>query len=231
MWMSNEIQAILFDIDGTLLDTTEFIFQAYEHTLQLYNLPVFPREKLSNVMGQSLESIYQRLAPQYTPELLCEVHRTFQEAHLDLSFPFEGVEEILRTLHKNKIKMAAITTRSRRTSAKTLEGAGIAHYFDVIISGEDVKKIKPDPEPLLLALRKLHVKPQNAVMIGDTDADILAGKNAGTHTIGVTYGFQGEKITQSNPDYVVRDLDGLQHILLLHDIQHRPHNDHSQTNP
>src|SRR5258708_372795 len=111
MLMTGKIQAILFDVDGTLLDTTEFIFQAYEHTLELHNLPVFPREKLSDVIGQSLESIYQRLAPQHDYLLLCEVHRKFQEAHLNLSFPFEGAEKMLSELHKNKIKCASWNLR------------------------------------------------------------------------------------------------------------------------
>ena len=150
-----KIIAALFDVDGTLLNTAEFVYQAFVHTFQTHGLP-----------GRSTDEI------------------------------------------------AAVTTRSRRTSIKTLEMSCIIDYFDAIISGEDVNYPKPHPEPLFKALQQLEVGPEKAVMIGDTEADILAGKNAKVMTIGVSYGFHGSHIVGSKPDFIVEDIVDIIPILL-----------------
>jgi len=87
-------------------------------------------------------------------------------------------------------------------------------YFDAIISGEDVEHPKPHPESLFKALQQLEVRPEKAVMIGDTEADILAGKNAKVRTIGVSYGFHGSHIAGSKPDFIIGDIANLIPILL-----------------
>ncbi len=200
--MSDKIQAVLFDIDGTLLDASEFIYQAYEYTFQVHGLPKIPRVEIGQLMGQSLVSIYDHFFPQHDTQLLCEAHYSFEELNVQLAQPFPAILSGLQMLTMQSVKLAAITSRSRRTSLKTLELAQLSQYFPVVISAEDVPRTKPDPTPLLLALEKLHVSPQNAIMVGDTAADILAGKNAGMQTIGVTYGFHGQKIIDSQPDYM-----------------------------
>jgi pyrophosphatase PpaX len=186
-------KAVLFDLDGTLLDTTEFIYQAYEHTFKSHNLSPVSREELSGVMGKPLGDCYRHFFSSQDIEVLCETHRTFQTENLHLSVPFLHTEDTLNKLREAGIKTAVITTRSRRTSQDTLELAGIRDKIDVLISGEDQTKHKPNPESLFNALKQLQVEPEEAIMVGDTDADVLAGKNAKTKTVGVTYGFQGKK--------------------------------------
>ncbi len=207
--MLKTLQAILFDVDGTLLDTREFVYQAFEHTFQQYNLPAISRDSLATLIGGSLESIYECLVPALNYHVLSDTHRSFQETHLHLSVLFPHVETTLAALHGQGIRLAAVTTRSKRTSLQTLENAGIARFFEVVVSGEDVTKLKPDPEPLLCALNKLCIAPNQAVMVGDTATDVLAGKSAGTRTIAVTYGFAGHIISQYHPDYVIDDIDRL----------------------
>lgn len=200
------IKAILFDLDGTLLDTREFIYRAFEHTFERHNLPVIARDSLAKLMGGSLESIYEGIAPFLDCHVLCDTHRSFQEANLHLSVLFPYVEITLDTLRKRGIKLAVVTTRSKRTSIRTLETAGIDAYFDVVVSGEDVTRLKPDPEPLLYALGKLGIPANQSAMVGDTEADVLAGKSAGAYTVAVTYGFAGRGIIQSNPDLIIEDI-------------------------
>jgi pyrophosphatase PpaX len=207
--MLNTVQAILFDVDGTLLDTREFIYQAFEHTFQQHHLPMVSRDNLAARLGQSLESIYECMVPSHNCHLLCDTHRSFQENNLHLSVLFPHVETTLTALQKRGIRLAVVTTRSRRTSVRTLENAGIARFFEVVVSGEDVTNLKPDPEPLRYALTKLGIAPDQAVMVGDTAADVLAGKSAGTRTIAVTYGFGGPMIRQYNPDFVIDDIEML----------------------
>lgn len=207
-------KAVLFDIDGTLLDTSEFIFQAYEHTLATFGYPQSGRSDISKLIGKSLESCYRALTGSDEVENLCEAHRRFQAEHLDLSRPYPKAPDTLRALTDAGIKLAAVTTRARETSIKTLKLAGLLGYLDYVVALEDVENLKPHPEPLLRALGHLEVAPEEAAMVGDTDVDILAGRSAGLVTIGVTYGFHGTSIVQSNPDYTVDDIDEVLPLLL-----------------
>lgn len=197
------IKAAIFDVDGTLLDTTEFIYQAFEHAFKTHKVDSITREHVKKFMGKPLTEIYQILAPSMDSTILADSHRSFQKENLHLSKPYLKVEETLEKLKQAGIKMAVITSRSNISSVHTLDLAGISHYFEIIISSEDVKKLKPDPESIFKVLKVLQIKPEEAVMIGDTYADVQAGKNAGTKTIAVSYGFHGEEVKKHNPDYMV----------------------------
>ncbi len=209
-----KIHAVLFDVDGTLLNTAEFVNQAFVHTFQIHGLPQKSTDEIAALMGKPLEEMYRHFSASEDVSGLCETHRSFQVEHLHLSVPFANTQETLRRLKDAGVKIAAITTRSRRTSIKTLEMGGILGYFDAIISGEDVEHLKPHPEPLFKALQQLDIRPANAVMIGDTEVDILAGRNAKVMTIGVSYGFRGHHIAESEPDFIIEDIADLIPLLL-----------------
>ena len=203
-----KIRALISDVDQTLLDTYQFIYQAFVHAAQKYNLTPITHRQLQDHMGQKLESIYQSFYPKTNPHALAEAHRRFQEENLHLAIPFPNTIQTLQTLKNKGMKIAAVTTRSKRTSLKTLQLAGLIPYIDVVISMEDVPQgeLKPHPRPILLALNMLGVPAKYAITLGDTTHDIEAGKRANTKTVGVTYGSLGEKIAQSKPDYVIDDI-------------------------
>jgi pyrophosphatase PpaX len=206
--------AVLFDVDGTLLDTTEFIYGGFDHTLAAHGHPPPERAAYSRVMGKSLELCYTELAPGGDPVLMCETHRTWQAGNLHLALAYSDADRVLRALRDAGLRLAAITSRSARTSLRTLELAGLAVYLDLVLSAEDVTAIKPDPAPLLLALERLGVPPGAALMVGDTDADILAGRAAGVRTVGVTYGFHGRDIAVAGPDMTIDRLADLLPLVL-----------------
>jgi pyrophosphatase PpaX len=207
-------RAVLFDVDGTLLDTTEFIYQGFEHALAVHGYPVRARAALARVMGQPLARCYSAFAPGCDADLLCETHRTWQQGNLHLAVPYPEAAGVLHALRDAGLHLAAITSRSRRTSVETIIRAGLADYLDLVLSAEDVTRVKPHPEGLLLALDRLGVPPGEAVMVGDTDADILAGRAAGVRTVGVSYGFHGELMTGHAPDAIIHRLDELPPLLL-----------------
>ncbi|HZD59560.1 MAG TPA: HAD-IA family hydrolase [Anaerolineae bacterium] len=199
-------KAILFDIDGTLLDTSELIFQAFEYTLGTYGFPLKSREEIASLVGKPLSFCYKTLTSVSEVQEFCDVHRAFQVNHLHLSKPYPNARDTLESLKSAGVKIAAVTTRAKSTVLETLDLAKLSGYIGYTIALEDVENLKPHPEPLLKALGYLQVEPKDAVMVGDTDVDILAGKNAGTTTIGVTYGFHGQRIIESNPDYTIDDI-------------------------
>ncbi|MCZ2108614.1 MAG: HAD-IA family hydrolase [Dehalococcoidia bacterium] len=209
------LRTVLFDIDGTLLDTREFILAAMEHALRGHGLPVLAREELARQVGRPLEAIYSDFGarPDAAPALV-EAHRTFQAENLHLAAAFPGASETLGRLVRAGLKLGAVTSRSRRTSIRTMELAGLAPFFDVIVSPEDAAGLKPDPAPLLFALGRLGESHEYAAMVGDTRHDIEAGKALRMLTVGATYGFAGEAIRESGPDVVIGDIRDLAGVIL-----------------
>lgn len=145
--------------------------------------------------------------------MLCQSHTTFQVNNLNLVIPFPNVAKTLSKLKKKNIKIGAITSRGSDTVAKTLHLAEIDTYIDSLITSSDVKKLKPHKEPVIKILKMLKVLPQHALLVGDTETDILTGKNAQVKTVGATYGFLGKDIAKFNPDFVIDDIEKLLEIL------------------
>lgn len=200
------LKAIIFDVDGTVLDTREFIFQAYEHVFEAYNLAHLSRKSLADILGKSLEDCYQLLAPHLDFKELCEAHRAFQVSNLALVTPFPNTLETLTTLRRQGLKTAVVTTR-RRTGLSSLEQVGIVGQFDYIVTGDDVTHAKPHPEGLLKALRYIQAESLESLMVGDTEVDVQAGKNAGTKTAAALYGLgTKESLEAQQPDYFLKDI-------------------------
>ncbi len=203
------IKAVIFDIDGTILDTSELILQSFEHTLETHKIPAVERAELKKKIGPPLFEIYADLAPHLNPAELMETHRSFQVDNIHLSRPFLDTFTTLGKLKKRGIKLAAVTNRTNRSSLKTLQLARIDDFFEIVISPEDVKNEKPDPEGIQLALEHMKVQTSEALMVGDTSADVGAGKAAGVKTVGITHGIRGDSVKEYHPDFLIHSLPEL----------------------
>lgn len=206
------IKAILFDLDGTLIDTREFIFQAYEHALKKHGLESVTREVLSPQIGGGLANIYQEIAPTGNIQNLVDSHVSFQNENFHLVQSFPNISSVLDSMKKLGYKIGIVTSRLKNTP-QALIAAGVNNEFDVIVTADDVQKSKPDPEGIFLALEKLNIKPSEAIFVGDASVDIQMGKNAKVKTIGATYGFGGEAIKKSSPDYVASNFPEVYQIV------------------
>lgn len=206
-------KAVLFDVDGVLLDTWDFVFQALRYTLSFHGYSKSMRE-IRKVMGQPLLDFYSSLVPEGPAEVLAQTHKSFQEEKFHLSKAFPKAKKVLETLKSKGVLLGAITNRTRDSLHRSLKNSQIFEYFDVILSAEDVKNPKPHPDHIRMALKKLKVNPNQVYMVGDTDVDILAGKNAKVKTIAVTFGFAGKDILKHNPDYVIDDLEEIIKIVI-----------------
>ncbi len=199
-------KAVFFDVDGTLLDTTEYIYQAFEYSLALYNNTRLPRSQMSHTMGKSLKVCYQVFTEMNDVLHLMKSHHQFQISNPHLAKPYPHTLQTLKTLHEKGYKIGAITTRASNTVGTTLEAAGILPYIDHYVTADDVQAVKPDPEGINKMLNHFSVLPKQTIMVGDTEVDVQAGKNAGTKTVGALYGFHGERIRESKPDHVIADI-------------------------
>lgn len=213
--MATKIRAAVFDVDGTLLDTREFMFYTYEHILTLYGYPVPDRTVVARLVGLPLDECYRTLAPEADIPVLMKAHREFQVKHLDMIESYDGLHEMLERLHAAGIKMGVFSSR-KAGLVESLELAGISGYFESIVKGEDIVNHKPHPEGLLRVLDELDVEPCFTAMIGDAVVDIQAGKAADVAvTVGITHGFGTQQELEDNSaDYIIKSLEDISILLL-----------------
>lgn len=209
------IKAVVFDIDGTLLDTREFIFQAYEHAIAKNGYPVPDRALIAEQIGHRIEECYAALVPDADAEKLIADHIAFQMGQIDLIFPFDGAVTLVAQLRKMELKIVLWTSR-RAHVITALERSGFTQdSFDAVVDATMVDVGKPDPQGLLFGLGIVGIEPAHAVMVGDAPVDIDAGIRAGVAaTIGITHGFGSrDQLLVAKPDYVVDSLSELLPII------------------
>lgn len=205
-------KAILFDIDGTIVDTHDFVFDALQYTLDKHNLKV-TEAQLAKVVGKQLDEFYKTLFPQKDHRPFAKSHRDFQSKYFHSVNIFPGVKEVLRILKIKGILIGAVSNRSRDSLIKSLKIEKIDNFFDAVVAADDVKNPKPHKDHPEKALEILGVEKELAIMVGDTENDILAGKNAGIKTVGVSYGWIGEDIKKYKPDFVIYSMSELLEVL------------------
>ncbi|WP_313804436.1 pyrophosphatase PpaX [Cytobacillus sp.] len=212
--MSTQVNTVLFDLDGTLIDTNELIISSFLHTLGKYYPDRYNREDVLPFLGPTLTETFESIAPDKVEEMI-RVYREFNIGNHDLLVnEFDGVFETIRSLKEAGIKIGIVTTKVFMVVEKGLKLTKLDQFFDVIVALDHVKKPKPDPEPILKALELLGSKPEEAIMVGDNSHDILGGKNAGTKTAGVAWSAKGKEfLLQFNPDYMLENMADLLEIL------------------
>lgn len=197
----------LFDIDGTLLDSAEDICGAVREVLDGTGCEPVPFERLRGYIGYHLLELFGDLFPGYTPEQIDELivqYRTFYPARgHKLTRVYPGVAEGLASLGGRK---STATTKGTPTTRTVLEMFGLLPHFEHV-QGTDGFPCKPAPDVILTALAALGARPEECLMVGDSPADIEAGRRAGVKTCAVRYGYgDPAKLALCEPDYWIDDL-------------------------
>jgi pyrophosphatase PpaX len=209
-----EIDTILFDLDGTLVDTNDLIITSFSHTLEHYFPGQYTREKIIEFIGPPLIDTFKSIDENRTEELINHYRDHNLKHHDRLIKEYETVYETVERLDKEGYKLAVVTTKMRHTTTMGLAITGLDRFFDTVITINDVDKVKPDPEPLMKAMAALGSNPEQTIMVGDSQYDILGGKNAGTKTAGVCWSIKGEEYLRSlNPDYMLETMSDLLSIV------------------
>ncbi|MCM3567441.1 pyrophosphatase PpaX [Neobacillus mesonae] len=212
--MTKQITTLLFDLDGTLIDTNELIVASYLHTLEKYYPGKFGREDVLPFMGPTLDEAFGSIDPDRVEELVKDYRAYNLSEHDNLVKEFPGVYETVKTLKEKGYKLGVVTTKRFDTALRGLRLMKLDSFFDVIIAIDQVEKVKPDPEPIFKALEKLGSTPDEAIMVGDNYHDIEGGKNAGTLTAGVAWSLKGRDfLAKYKPDYILEEMPDLLTIL------------------
>lgn len=208
-------KAVLFDLDGTLLDTKDLIYKNITATFKKH----FPNKKLSEdelkaFVGPTLhESFgwYEKDAKKI--EKMIDTYRSFNEKnHQQKVDTFNNAQKTLKTLKEHGYLIGVVSSKMHKYVKLGLEQNDLLQYVDIIIGSDEVEKHKPDPMPLNEALKKLKVMPENAAYIGDHPNDIIAAKAANIKAIGVSYSIHYDQLLAEKPDVVVDDLEKLLYI-------------------
>ncbi|OAS88011.1 MULTISPECIES: pyrophosphatase PpaX [Metabacillus] len=205
-----KINTLLFDLDGTLINTNELIIASFLHTLNSYFPSKYKREDVLPFIGPTLYDTFGSVDQDRMDEMV-KVYRKFNhEQHDTLVTEYETVFETIKTLKEQGFKLGIVTTKIRDTVNMGLKLTKLDQFFDVVVTLDDVENAKPHPEPVLLALKQLDSSPEEAIMVGDNHHDVEAGKNAGTKTAGVAWSIKGrEYISSYNPDYLLEKMSDL----------------------
>lgn len=189
------IKAVLFDLDGTLVNSLEDLTDAINFMLADFGKKTLSTAEIVRLVGKGARNLVRRALESDAP---ADIERglglfvAFNTAHIaDKSSLYPGVRELLGALAANGLRLAAISNKQESLSRLILESFGLASCFDVICGGDTFPEMKPSPMPLLKVVDGFGLAPAQAIMIGDSINDIQAGKRAGITTIGCTWGYGG----------------------------------------
>ena len=213
MVAENRIDTVLFDLDGTLLNTKPLIDKSFIHTFEHFRPDyVLSDEELDSFFGPTLYQSFSRYSnDEKEIEEMIQYYRDFNiPNHDEMVTPFPGAVDTIKNLHKKGIKVGVVSSKKTDLVKHGLELFGILEYMDIVIGADEVSNHKPAPDGILLAKEKLNSK--NVLYVGDTKGDILAGKNANVKTCGVLYIKHPEIMLEVAPDYVINKLNEINNI-------------------
>lgn len=213
--MAKRFSAVLFDFDGTLLDTNELIIQTFQTVFDRHFPGQYGREEILPFLGPTLQETFGMLAPDQIEPLSFE-YREWNQAHHDAYVKeFPGISEMLEKLQQAGVRIAIVSSKRNEMIERGLPFIAARGAIEVVIGLDDVTYAKPNPEPIRLALERLGVSPQDALMVGDNYHDIVGGQQAGVQTAAVAWSIKGlAYLQQFEPDYVIHQPADLLAIVL-----------------
>lgn len=210
-----QIDLLIFDLDGTLVDTRRDLANSVNFALNALNLPALQIEEVMSYVGDGLKKLLDRSLPKDGLENIGEVIDIFREHYrehcLDFSGFYPGVVNILNYFQDKK--MTVVSNKPEEFTRLILEGLRIADFFKIILGGDSLPLMKPDPGPILHILDKLNASNEKTAIVGDGTTDIEAGKAANILTCAVTYGLkEKEVLLKMEPDFMIDDIVELKRI-------------------
>lgn len=216
--LGREPEALLFDLDGTLIDSVPDLASAVDHTLKSADLPVAGEALVRGWVGngarkllaRALEHCCGRVDEAELDSLLPVFFEVYEQCCAEHTVAYAGVETALQHWHQAGIRLACVTNKPERFALKIIRHFAWAEWMPVVLGGDSLAQKKPSPEPLWEACRRLGVAPTGAIMVGDSVNDVQAARAAGMPVIAVPYGYNyGSDIREARPDLVVSQLDEL----------------------
>lgn len=202
--MTHRPRAVLFDLDGTLIDSIELILQSARHAFTGHDGSIPSDAEWMAGLGTPLVAMFREYArDEAQVNALIARYREYQIPNHDrLVKAYDGVVDTVRGLRAARHPLAVVTSKTEQLAQRGIDCVGVGDCFDVVIGCDTTELHKPDPAPVLAALDRLRVKPTDAVFVGDSVHDMAAGNAAGVTTIAALWGpFSREQLAPSQPKY------------------------------
>ena len=202
--MSAPLEAVLFDLDGTLLDSVDLIVASFEHTIAAAGLAPRTRAEILEDFGRPLLAVLPEWSgqPERTDELIC-TYREWNLAHHDqLARPYPGVSEAVAALGDRGLRLGVVTSKPHDSARRGLRVCGIEARMEALVGCDDLDQYKPHPAPVLAGCELLKVSPARCVYVGDAVVDIQAGRAAGVRTAAALWGVEDDRgLREQRPDF------------------------------
>ncbi len=216
----NVVRCVLFDLDGTLVDSRRDIAAALDDALGEHGIAPIGVDRLAPLVGDGVSMLIRRaltlteMPLDLEPAVLPTYLEAYERRHLETTTAYAGVPEAIEALAGREVSMAVATNKPHGFSVSILEHLGLMRYLRVVIGGDSMEHRKPAPEPLLAAVSACDALPEVSVIVGDGDTDMQAGIAAGLYTIGVTYGFRSAAhLAAAGADLLIDRMDELERVL------------------
>ena len=219
---ARSFSVLLFDLDGTVLDTKDSILASYHYACDTVLGYRLNDQELLDLIGIPLPEQIRRLAPDEHGEALLVAYREHQKLHQEEHLrDFPNSRKVLTALAQAGWPMAIVTSKRIEPAWQGLNYFGMADFFELLIGAEDTNRHKPHPDPLILAAERMVVQPEHCIYIGDSPYDMQAAKAAGMYAVGAAWGFfTAEQLREAGADQVAYQFVELPEALNL--IEHQP---------
>jgi phosphoglycolate phosphatase len=216
----NPIRAVLFDLDGTLVDSAEDLRHALNLLLSDEGLRALSTEEVKGMIGDGVLKLVERALaatgadPSKAPALLPRFLSFYEGNAAAHTRAYPDAVEALQALAAAGLRVAVVTNKPYAATLEILEALGLARFFGAVVGGDTLPQRKPDPAPLLLAAERLGVRPDESLMVGDNHHDVRAARAAGMRVFAVTYGYSHVPHAELGADRLIQNLAEVPRLIL-----------------
>ncbi len=209
------LKALIFDLDGTLVETAPDLHASTNHVLKSIGRRPLDMSELRAFVGHGAMNLIERgiaaTGPKVDDTTLQRLHRDFLDFYGENiavhSYAFEGLETLLQRAADSGLKLGVCTNKVEALSIKLLTELGMIKRFGSLVGGDTLPIMKPNPEPLFEAVKRLGIDPKESMMLGDSETDIRTAQNANMPVIAVSFGYTSQHVSAFNPTHVIDHFD------------------------
>jgi phosphoglycolate phosphatase len=211
---------ILFDLDGTLVDSSIDLAEAINHTLGAFSLPPLQQKEIIGFVGDGARRLIEKTLaragkPEHLEPALIHFKKDYRNHCLVHTAAYPGIPELLAALQTQGARIGVVTNKPVEFARLILGELGLLEHVRALVGGDETERLKPFPDPVLLCLKRLQAIPEHGLMVGDHSNDVLAGRASGLSTCGVLWGFdRGVAARAASPDHLCQIVEDLSKLLV-----------------
>lgn len=205
----------IFDVDGTITSTNELIFASFNHITEKYLNKKYTFEEIVQFFGPPEDYIIKQMMGEMYPQAHKDYFEFYNKNHTAMADLYPGIKEILEIIKKKNLPLGIFTGKGRKAAIITLETLQVKDYFDLIITGDDVKKHKPAPEGLNMFVDQFKLAKERVILVGDAPADVIAAHSAGIKVASVVWdSYAKEEVLALKSDYIFSTVEELKDFIV-----------------